>query len=180
MTSPEIIEAFWPTNLFEKGIGWVIIARIKARGKKAVVEIFLVDVWCLGVKQTFHEVCDPEDYRQRIRNYYLSEYPMEQIPPARARSLVEQAVQYAMALGLPPAAGYEKASRVFAQIPASANTEHFTFGSKGKPFYISGPNETYAVARRIVEHLALRCGVGNFDYIAEVPASQVIHLYDKP
>ncbi len=178
MNSPEIIEAIWPTDLFEKGIGWVIIARIKAGGRKAVVEIFLVDVWCLGVKRTLHEVCDPEDYRQRIRNYYLSEYPMEQIPPARARSLVEQAVQYAMAFGLPPAAGYEKASRVFARIPSL--TEHFTFGSEGKPFYISGPNETDAEARRIVEHLARRCGVGNFDYLLEVPASRVSHLFDKP
>ena len=178
MNSPEIIEAFWPTDLFEKGIGWVIIVRIKAGGKKAVVEIFLVDVWCLGVKRTFHEVCDPEDYRQRIRNYYLSEFPMEQISPPRARALVEQAVRYAMALGLPPAAGYDKTSRVFAQIPAL--TEHFTFGREGKPFYTSGPNETEAEARRIVEHLARRCGLGNFHYLAEVPASQVIHLFDKP
>jgi len=144
----------------------VIIARIKAGVRKAAVEIFLVDVWCLGVKRTFHEVCDPEDYRQPIRNYYLSEYPMEQIPPARARSLVEQAVQYAMALGLPPAAGYDKTSRVFAQIPAL--TEHFTFGRDGKPCYISGPNETEVGARRIVEHLVRRCGLDNFHYMVEV------------
>ena len=144
----------------------MIIARIKAGVRKAAVEIFLVDVWCLGVKRTFHEVCDPEDYRQPIRNYYLSEYPMEQIPPARARSLVEQAVQYAMALGLPPAAGYDKTSRVFAQIPAL--TEHFTFGRDGKPCYISGPNETEVGARRIVEHLVRRCGLDNFHYMVEV------------
>lgn len=166
MNSPEIIEALWQTDLFKKGIGWVIIARIKAGVRKAAVEIFLVDVWCLGVKRTFHEVCDPEDYRQPIRNYYLSEYPMEQIPPARARSLVEQAVQYAMALGLPPAAGYDKTSRVFAQIPAL--TEHFTFGRDGKPCYISGPNETEVGARRIVEHLVRRCGLDNFHYMVEV------------
>ena len=166
MNSPEIIEALWQTDLFKKGIGWVSIARIKAGVRKAAVEIFLVDVWCLGVKRTFHEVCDPEDYRQPIRNYYLSEYPMEQIPPARARSLVEQAVQYAMALGLPPAAGYDKTSRVFAQIPAL--TEHFTFGRDGKPCYISGPNETEVGARRIVEHLVRRCGLDNFHYMVEV------------
>ena len=65
MNSPEIIEALWQTDLFKKGIGWVIIARIKAGVRKAAVEIFLVDVWCLGVKRTFHEVCDPEDYRKR-------------------------------------------------------------------------------------------------------------------
>lgn len=166
MNSPDIIEAFWPKDLFEKGIGWVIIARIKAGGRKAVVEIFLVDVWCLGVKRTIHEVCDPEDYRQRIRNHYLSEFPMEQIPPARARSLVEQAVQYAMALGLPPAAGYEKASRVFAQIPPSV--ERFTFGRDGKPFYVSGPNETEAGAQRILEHLMRRSGSGNFHYLVDL------------
>ena len=90
---------------------------------------------------------------------------MEQIPPARARSLVEQAVQYAMALGLPPAAGYDKTSREFAQIPAL--TEHFTFGRDGEPCYISGSNETEVGARRIVEHLVRRCGLDNFHYMVE-------------
>lgn len=98
---------------------------------------------------------------------------MEQIPPARARALVEQAVQYAKSIGLPPAAGYEKAARVFSRIPASANTEHFTFGRDGKPLYISGPNETLAEARRIVEILARRSGEGNFHYIVETGSSRI-------
>ena len=173
MTSPETIEAFWPKDLFEKGIGWVIIARFKAGGGKVVAEIFLIDVFCRGVKRVYHDVCDPEYYRQRIRGHYLSEFPMEQIPPARARALVEQAVQYAKSIGLPPAAGYEKAERVFSRIPASANTEHFTFGRDGKPLYISGPKETPAEARKIVEVLARRCGEGNFHYIVETGSSRI-------
>jgi len=176
MTPPETSEAFWPKDLFEIGIGWVIIARIQEGRKKAVVEIFLVDALCLGVKRVIHEVCDPEYYRQRIRSHYLSEFPMEQIPPSRARALVEQAVQYAWSLGLPPAVGYEKAARVFTQIPASKSTECFTFGRNGKPFYNSGPNEGPAEARRIVEHLARRCGKGNFHYIAEIESTVIDYL----
>jgi hypothetical protein len=163
MTPPETIEAFWPKDLFEIGIGWVIIARIQEGRKKAVVEIFLVDALCLGVKRVIHEVCDPEYYRQRIRNHYLSEFSMEQIPPSRARALV--------------AVGYEKAARVFTQIPASKSTECFTFGRNGKPFYNSGPNEGPAEARRIVEHLARRCGKGNFHYIAEIESSVIDYLF---
>ena len=174
MTSPETTEAFWPKDLFEKGIGWVIIARIKEGGKKAVVEVFLVDVLCLGVKNVLHEVCDPDYYRRRIRNYYLSEYPMEQIPPARARALVEQAVQYAWSLGLPPASGYEKAARVFTRIPESASNERFTFGKDGKPFYVNGPNASQEESRRIVEHLARRCGKGNFNYILGIGSSGIV------
>jgi len=169
MSSPETLEAFWPTDLFDKGLGWVIIARIKAGGRKVVVGIFLIDVFCRGVKKAYHEVCTLEDYHQCIRKHYLSEFSMEQIPPSRARALVEQVVRFAMALGLPAGANYDKASRIFAQIPASKDNESFTFGKDGKPFYISGPNDTEAESRRAIEQLARRCGPGNFHYIVQMP-----------
>ena len=37
MTSPETIEAFWPKDLFEKGIGWVL-------GEFEPLDIYLLDV----------------------------------------------------------------------------------------------------------------------------------------
>lgn len=165
MSCDDVVEAYWPKDLFEQGIGWVFIARIKGGGRKAVVSVFLVDVLCRGVKQAHHEVCDPEFYRRRIRDHYLSEFEMERIEPGRALALVEQAVRYAMDLGLAPDAGYEKASRIFRQIPATSSSERFVFGRDGKPFYRSGPRETESDARKVVEQLARRCGVGNFHYI---------------
>jgi len=43
-------EALWPKDLFEQGIGWVIVARFKQAGQRVEVGIFLVDMGCLGGK----------------------------------------------------------------------------------------------------------------------------------
>jgi hypothetical protein len=51
-------EALWPKDLFEHGIGWVIVARFKSAGERVEAGIFLVDVCCLGVKFAIYEDCD--------------------------------------------------------------------------------------------------------------------------
>jgi hypothetical protein len=129
-------EALWPSDLFTQGIGWVIVARFKSGGQRAEAGIFLVDVFCLGAKLAVYEATDTEDYRRRIRDHYVSRFPMVPIEAVCARKLVEEAAQCA---------------------------QEFTFGCKGKPFYRRGPRETEAQARQIVEHLQRRCGPGNFD-----------------
>ena len=99
---PATHEALWLRDLFGQGIGWVIIARFKAKGQRVQVGVFLVDVFCLGAKLAVYEDCDLEDYRRRIRNHYQSNFPMVSVEPCCARKLVEQAVQYAQSLGLAP------------------------------------------------------------------------------
>jgi len=65
-------EALWPKDLFEKGIGWVMVARFKSAGQRVEAGVFLVDVFCLGVKWAAYEVCDRQDYLDRIRGHYES------------------------------------------------------------------------------------------------------------
>ena len=144
-------EALWPTDLFTQGIGWVITARFKSNEVRVQAGIFLVDVFCLGAKLVHYEDCDADDYRRRIRNHYLSRFPMVATEPRCARKLVEQAVQYAQGLGFAPR--------------AKQCSQKFTFGHEGKPFYRRGPRETEEQARRIVSRLQQHCGSGNFEYL---------------
>ena len=158
-------EALWPTDLFTQGIGWVIIARFKSNEVRVQAGIFLVDVFCLGAKLVHYEDCDADDYRRRIRNHYLSRFPMVATEPRCARKLVEQAVQYAQGLGFAPHPDYKKAARVFGGLRAKQCSQKFTFGHKGEPLYLRGPRETEEQARGIVWHLQQRCGPGNFEYL---------------
>jgi hypothetical protein len=161
---PATHEALWLRDLFSKGIGWVIIARFKARGQRVQVGVFLVDVFCLGVKLAVYEDCDLEDYRRRILNHYQSIFPMVPVEPCCARKLLEQAVQYARSLGLAPHLDYKKAARAFGGVQAAQCAQQFTFGCNGKPFYRRGPRETEAQALRLVRRLERCCGPGNYDY----------------
>jgi hypothetical protein len=158
-------EALWPTDLFEKGIGWVIVARSKPAGQRVEAGLFLVDVGCLGVKFAAYENCDRPDYLQRIRGHYESEFPMAPVEPACARKFVEQATEYARNLGFAPHPDYKQAARVFGGLNAGECAQNFVFGREGKPFYFQGPRETEHQARRIVSQLEQRCGAGNFDYV---------------
>ena len=171
MTPPEPLalrntdhEAIRPSSLFTDGIGWVVIARFKSRGERVEVGVFLVDVFCLGVKLAVYESTVAADYRIRVRDHYMKEFPMVETSPACARKLVERAVEYARDLGFVPHADYRKAARVFGGLVAGECPDEFTFGHQGKPFYRRGPRETEAEALEIVRHLHRRCGAGNYDY----------------
>ena len=167
-------EALWPEDLFEKGIGWVIVARFKSAGQRVEAGVFLVDVWCLGVKLAVHESCDRQDYLRGIRGHYESDFPMVTVEPCCARKLVEQATQYAQGLGFAPHPDYKKAARVFGGLHTEQCAQHFTFGREGKPFYCRGPRETEDQARRIVGQLEKRCGPGNYHYLVALGDSQQI------
>jgi hypothetical protein len=161
---PATHEALWPKDLFDQGIGWVIIARFRAKGQRVQVGVFLVDVFCLGAKLAVYEDCELEDYHRRIREHYQASFPMIPVEPCCARKLVEQAVHYAQRLGLAPHPDYKKAARVFGGAQSAPCAQQFTFGYQGKPFYRRGPRETEAQALRIVRHLEECCGPGNFHY----------------
>jgi hypothetical protein len=169
---PPMHEALWPKDLFEKGLGWVIVARFKSAGERVEVGIFLVDVFCLGIKLAVYESCDRLTYLDQIRGHYETDFPMEPVEPACARKLVEKAAEYAQGLGFAPHSDYKKAARVFGGISAEQCTQNFSFGLEGKPFYFRGPRETEEQARRIVWQLEKRCGSGNYEYLVDLEDSQ--------
>jgi len=67
-------EAFWPTDLFEQGIGWVIVARFRSGGRRIETGVFLLDVACLGVKRAcYDDYWTPETYQTHIVDHYIVE-----------------------------------------------------------------------------------------------------------
>ena len=176
---PPTHEALWPKDLFEKGIGWVIVARFQSAGQRVEAGVFLVDVFCLGVKWAAYESCDRQDYLERIRGHYQSDFPMASVEPRCARKLIEQATEYARGLGFVPHPDYKKAARVFGGLRAEQCGQHFTFGRQGKPFYCRGPRETEEQARRIVWQLENRCGRGNYDCLVALgDAEDISRAFD--
>ena len=124
-----------------------------------------MDVFCLGVKLAVYEDTDAETYRREIRGHYETDFEMEEVAPAAARKLVEDALAYARNLGFGPHRDYRLAARVFGGVKAADCRQQFQFGREGKPFYVRGPRETDTQARLIIEHLGRRCGAGNFHYM---------------
>ncbi|HEY0790473.1 MAG TPA: hypothetical protein VGD78_05355 [Chthoniobacterales bacterium] len=156
-------EAFTSQDLFNSGLGYVVVSRFKSGGR-VEAGIFLVDMYCLGVKNAMFEQVTTPAYEGRVLEEFF-QGRQEPLEPWCARKLVEGAVRYAAHLGFQPHADYKKACRVFGGIDPKACPREFTFGREGKPYYVQSPYDSLQRTEQIVAILKARCGEGNFHYL---------------
>ncbi len=157
------IDAFRTADLFEVGLGHVLVARHRA-GDEVEIGGFLLDVHCLGVKNALYHRGSPEEFDEMLERMVPEENRVP-VSPASARKLLEEGIEYARALGFSPHRDHRKAARVLGGIKASDSEESFVFGREGKPVYVQGPDETPEKAARILNQLRVRCGDDGFRHV---------------
>lgn len=166
-TDPNALcKAYVPENLFETGIGQVLIYHRKADGW-CECGGFLLDVFCLGVKDAFFEEADEREIRRRVEGYSQELGRLRLAEPLGVRKLIEDAVAYARNLGFSPHRDYKKARKIFRRIPAGSCSTTFPLGKDGKPFYISGPSHSPEKVNVIMSVLRAKCGSDGFHYLIE-------------
>ena len=158
-----IHEALVPSRLFELGMGNLLFSRLLPDGRIAMAG-FLVDMYCLGVKNAFIAIVPKVEYAMR-RSSLWSKENLQPMEPACLRKLVEGSVAYAQDLGFSPHRDDALASQIFGDVHVADCSAHFEYGHNGKPFYVSGPNETEAQVQAILAQLRRRVGEGNYDFL---------------
>jgi len=119
------------------GIALVLVARAGRRDRVSVCG-YLVDTFCLGVK----DVIGPEEMRRRdlpaFRRRYFGVFPGEPVPAPidLAQHLVLGAVAFASGLGFSPAPDFEEARGHLGELEGPCA---ITFGREGRPLYVQGP-----------------------------------------
>jgi hypothetical protein len=159
-----ILHCWATTTLWTNGLGWVCLSRELPNGSVAY-GVFLVDRFCLGVKNAMADITGRFTYDSRVARKMRSDSGSKDLHPAAARKLVESAVQYARSLGLQPHADYQKAKLIFGEINAGECAEQFEFGKDGKPFFVAGPHDTCERCRQILKTLEQSCGPDGFLYL---------------
>lgn len=155
--------ADWDTG----GFAQVLLAR-QERASRVTVTGFLVDVYCLGVKNvTGPEVMGVGSLSSYLPYYYSAfDHPPLMIEVEQAQRIVHGAVAYARDLGFEPAADFaEAAVHLGAPKEDPPGVPGIGFGRDGKPFYISGP---YDDPRKVVETLERTRGSGNYHFSAHL------------
>jgi hypothetical protein len=143
----EIVDTLVPDDLWTQGIGQLVIARRTPAGEYAI-GVFLLDVFCLGVKNAFWIVNTPSEYRALVEK--LEECsPMTKVAPEYFSKLVHCGADYGQSLGFPPHRDFRHARLLLEGIDPAHCSEEFDFGKNGKPFYFRGPNESLEQARAI-------------------------------
>jgi hypothetical protein len=139
-----------------------VLVAIERGGTKVSVCGYLVDVYCLGVKNALGPHGMDRRKLPAFVHQYFSSYdaPPVSAPLDLARHLVLGAVAYARGLGFEPHADFTAAAPY---LEPWTGPSAITFGRDGRPFYMSGP---YDDAASITKTLKRSAGKGNFDVMA--------------
>lgn len=146
-----VVQAMASTELWDEGIGYLLLAREDPEGG-TVFASFLVDVFCLGVKDAFWKAGTREEFREIVEEMEKVQ-DLSPISPACLAKIVTGAVEYARSFGFSPHPDYRHASLLLQGIDPSECPEEYEFGEGGRPLYIQGPNESPAQVRAIIERM---------------------------
>jgi hypothetical protein len=167
---------FVQDRLFESGIGMVILTR-KTGGDRFAIAGFMVDVYCLGVKDVLFRESNETEMEMFLEATEEGAL-LAPVDPPYARKLLRDAVAYAQSLGLAPHADYAAVEPLFADVAPDACDAQFQFGCEGRPRYIPGPFESPTQVRRRLESLDRRLGAGGFDFVEAVDANDALAELD--
>jgi hypothetical protein len=123
-----------------------------------------MDVWCLGIKNSYFTVLTDNEFNDRVSEIEDNEH-LENIHPSCLRKMIDECINFSAKLGFKPHKDYKISRQLLMDIDPTVCPNEYSFGKDGKPFYISGPNETEHQAKMIVNKLLRSCGEGNFDYL---------------
>ncbi|MFG6102139.1 hypothetical protein U2F10_07800 [Leptothoe sp. EHU-05/26/07-4] len=143
-----------------KGLSQIMVTR--ADGTHYLVTTFLIDAWCLGVKDAMGpRKVKTTDYPLMRENAYAHtmDDSYRTISLEQAQSVIYGAVDYAKRLGLDPHEDFERAKHNLG--PRMDNLPRHEFGKNGKPYYFAGP---YDNPDKIIAKLRESVGEGNFKY----------------
>lgn len=145
--------------------GMVTVTLVRSGPHKQVaLANFLVDLWCLGIKDCGGQLFSPAECREALEDF-SKELELEPIDPSAARAIVEAGVNYAASLGLNPHPDYRKVALLWGDIPVGELPVDISLGRAGQPCYIVGPFDDDAKQQFICRTLRDNVGEGNFDVV---------------
>jgi hypothetical protein len=151
-------------SLFELGIGTLVLAR-GATPRYVALSAFLIDVFCLGVKNVTFQSIEDEAFEMYVATMDATS-PMVSIDPSYARKLLRDLTAWSRSIGFAPHRDFAAVERIFGDVNADASDAVFRFGREGKPVYIPGPNDTAPLIQRRIEQLERLLGSNGFHFEA--------------
>lgn len=146
----------------ERGLADILISRRQPDGN-ILFGVYLVDVFCLGLKNTFCNADIPVSvYRAKLRDPLERKEGLVECPTSLAHAIIYGGIEYASRFGFSSQEDFKLSKYVLEEKDSVQPLEEIEFGKGGRPFFIAGPNGD---AARIMRQLERTAGEGNFDYL---------------
>ena len=157
----------WQTD----GLAEIVVTRTRPSGN-VVAAFFLVDTFCMGVKEAFclHN-CTAEDFDERLHEI-LPGGDMAEISYPEAHNIIYGAIEFAEEAGLEPVPDFILAEYVLEEDTDDVPLIEYDFGKEGKHFLVCGPEGR---EKKLIPELRRRLGA-DFDFAQ--PVSDVFDMFD--
>jgi hypothetical protein len=159
-----IYECLINNNWQESGLARILLVR-RQPNNEFIIGVFLVDLYCLGLKNTF---CNAnitlEDY-QKLKAKMFQESSPTTCHPELANRIIYGAIEYAKKIGFEPQRDFSLSHYVLDEISDADLSFDVEFGKDGKPLYVSGPDDDVDY---VINKLIKNVGEGNFDYLINI------------
>jgi len=145
------------------GLVTALVARRRRHRRAVTVCVYLVDAYCLGIKNAMGPDNTDDRALRRLIDHVFSGYHQPPVPAPieLVRDLVLGAAEYAHRLGFAPHPDFEQTR---AHLGPWTAPSAITFGRDGKPTYVQGP---YDHPRHVLRTLRRAVGRNGFHYTIE-------------
>jgi hypothetical protein len=143
------------------GLVQILLAR-QQPNRKICCGSYLIDQYCLGLKDTFAKTNVSPDRYQELYASMDSRMKMTKCPIELVHQMVYAAIDYATQFGFQPQSDWAQSQYVLELRGELEEPYQLTFGKDGKPFFISGP---YDNVEQIMKQLDKTAGPGNYDVL---------------
>ena len=147
-----------------KGLANILLSR-KQPNNELIIGVFLVDIYCLGIKNTFCNAnISLEDY-EKLKFRMSQESSLITCDPKLANRIIYGAVEYARRLGFEPQKDFALSQFILDEPSDADLLFDVEFGKDGKPLYIAGPNDN---VDHVMKQLSKNVREENFHYVLPV------------
>ncbi|WDZ98650.1 hypothetical protein [Mucilaginibacter sp. SJ] len=150
-----LINDDWETS----GLCNVVVARQHKNGN-ITAGIYLVDMFCLGIKGAQYEFNLYQDDYEDLKN----RFNWERCDYVLAHNIIFGAIAYAEDYGFKPHKEFETEQYILEEDDEAIELMELDFGLNGKPHYVSGPYDDAVKVNNIIATLERTAGEGNFTY----------------
>ncbi len=158
----------WKTD----GLVSAIVSRKHTNGN-LTFGMFLVDLKCLGIKDTqYFFNASPSGY-QEIIDRSRHNFEIEQVSYTLVHNIIFAGLEFADDYGFNPHKDYSVSQYILEEDTNDIELMEIECGRNGKPLYIRGPYDTDAQVNQIIMQLEKTGGFGNFEFVENPFAGEV-------
>lgn len=147
----------------DDGLATILVSRRQPDGG-IVFGVYMVDILCLGLKNTFCNADFSEwEYKTEVRPNLNSNGEMMKCSIPLAHRIIYGAIEFASQFGFSPQKDFKLSRHILENRDClEPCVESVEFGKDGQPMFVSGPNDD---VEHVMGKLKSAAGDGNFSYL---------------